>query len=420
MTRNIKAWSRRGFVVLILLGMFLSMAPRQAAAATTTWKTLVLVYRSTDVTYVEGGVTQRLRTSMTSADVNAAVSAVKRTPGTVYDWSANQATMRMKVVYPDHPVRRVSLHANRDYGYWLSPADMAADLDRYAPAGTYDSVIVIWRKDTDAGQVVPGTGWGWTTADRTHTNGAFYTSVTQLPNHRGWPGAYPEEVFVHEWLHQVEGFYGWNKGFPLPGLHDTDRYGYTAVDGSWNKWYRDYMRGKVWDGSRYLGMTSTAWASSTPTSTSSYRNYAPTAGAMTLSTGTSPVGSQVTLQMTYSDPNGWRNINWATAVLRDPNGRPTVQVLYNQNRNKMYLRKIGSSAWTGGYAPGTALTLSQQHVSVNLKSSSVSGSGNTLTVRWAFTFQSGAQGADYKATARVTDDILINSNLKAVGWRNVR
>ncbi len=418
MARIIKAWSRRGFVVLILLGMILSMAPRQAAAATTTWKTLVLVYRSTDVTYMENGVTKRLRTSMTSADVNAAVSTVKRMPTTVSEWSAQRASMRMTVVYPDHPVRKISTHGS--YGYWLSPADMAADINTYAPAGKYDSLIVIWRKDTDAGQVVPGTGWGWTTSDRTHTNGAYYTVVTQLTGHRGWTGAYPEEMFIHEWLHQVNYFYGRYKGFSMPGLHDTSTYGYASLDGSWRRWYQDYMRGTVPTGSEYTGVSATAWSSGTPTRNVSYTNYAPTVGEMTQATGTSSVGSKVTLNMTYSDPNGWRNINWATSVLRDPNGRPKVQVVYNQNRNKMYLRNIDGTTWSNGYAPGTPVTLSQSHVAVNLLRSSVSGSGNTLTVRWEFTFKSRAQGADYKALSRVKDDILISSNTKDVGWRNVR
>lgn len=105
------------------------------------------------------GVRKQIQTSMSASDVDAEVSAVRRTPGTIYNGSGIQAALRMRVIYPNHPVGSISLHANRDYGYWLAPADMEADLERYAPARRYDSVIVIWRTDTHAGQVVPGTGW---------------------------------------------------------------------------------------------------------------------------------------------------------------------------------------------------------------------------------------------------------------------
>ncbi len=409
----------RLLVALVLAATIFPLMSRPARAATTTWDTLVLVYRSTDVTYTWEGKTSRLRTSMTSTDVQQAVSTVKRTPATVYNWSGNLANMRMTVVYPNHPVKRVSLHANPDLGLWLSPADIAADLDTYAPAGRYDSIFVIWRRDNDAGQIIPDKGWGWTTADRTHTNGAYYSVVTLLPNHRGWPGTYPEEVWVHEWLHQAEAFYR-SKGYSVPGLHDTSIYGYTAFNGSWRKWYEAYMRGRIWSGSAFTGITPTAWASGTPTLTSSGQNYAPQAGTMTASSGTSYVGRQLTLTNTYSDGNGWKNIAWTSLLLRDTNGRPQVRVMYNQNTNKMYLRKLDGSGWIGGYAPGTAVTIRDKHVNLNIGASSISGSGNTLTVRWNFTFNSLVKGADYRAQHHVVDDISIQATPGAVGTCSVR
>ena len=132
-----------------------------AAASPTVWNTLVMVYRGTDVSYTWDGATKRLRSSMTSADVDRALAAVTRTTFTVADWSGGMAGMKQTVVYPRNRVRWASLHGpDGSWGYWLAPDNIKADIDAYAPAGKYDSIIVIWRRDDDSGNRIPGYGWG--------------------------------------------------------------------------------------------------------------------------------------------------------------------------------------------------------------------------------------------------------------------
>lgn len=129
MTRIISAWTRHDFVALILLSLFFSLTPRQAAAVTptTTWNTLVMIYCTTDVTYTVDGQTRRLRSSMTSTDVSRAVENVKRVPGSVNSWSGGYAAMRQSIVYPASPIRSVtSLGSN---GFWLGPSNIRADID---------------------------------------------------------------------------------------------------------------------------------------------------------------------------------------------------------------------------------------------------------------------------------------------------
>ena len=56
---------------------------------------------------------------------------------------------------------------------------------------------------------------------------------------------FPEEVFIHEFLHSLERIskeYGYNR----PALHDYEKYGYKdeRLIGL-KKWYRDYMNSEI-------------------------------------------------------------------------------------------------------------------------------------------------------------------------------
>lgn len=56
---------------------------------------------------------------------------------------------------------------------------------------------------------------------------------------------FPEEVFVHEFLHNLERVEE-EYGNEIPELHDYEKYGYTESDvEGLKKWYNDYMIGNI-------------------------------------------------------------------------------------------------------------------------------------------------------------------------------
>jgi hypothetical protein len=70
-------------------------------------------------------------------------------------------------------------------------------------------------------------------------------------------------------------------------------------------------------------------------------------------------------------------------------------VEYYRAANKLYLKNDDGSAFLGPVTPGVAGTLSNSQCTLNAGSSSVSGSGNTLTLNLDFSFQpafAGTQG----------------------------
>ena len=65
---------------------------------------------------------------------------------------------------------------------------------------------------------------------------------------------FPEEVFLHEFLHSLERT-SEEYGYDIPALHDYEKYGYknqklTGLKG----WYKDYMNKNIKTSNGYIGL----------------------------------------------------------------------------------------------------------------------------------------------------------------------
>lgn len=231
--------------------------------AAATWKTLVLMYRETDVTFTRpNGSEYHLRARLSNSMYDLTTDVLGRFRRSVNNWSDGLAALDMDFVDVPHPLS----HLNRlSTSYWVGPDAVKADLDRYAPNGTYDSIIVIWNATDDAGVTVPVAGWGMTMAPGWWANGAGYTSVI-TPTHAWWwtDAVAPEEVFIHEWMHQVI-FFHEVAGRMRLDLHAGPAFGYRDYRGSWKEWLSDVMQGRVRDGDRFRGVSPEIWAAGKPT-----------------------------------------------------------------------------------------------------------------------------------------------------------
>lgn len=232
------------------------------AAPLSTWKTLALIYRDTDVTFRRSnGSNYRLQAHISDSMYDLVRSTLRRTVRSVNEWSGGMAAMDLHVVDVPHALTRLDEWGG---GYWVGPLAVEADLDRYAPPGTYDSILVIWRSRDASGVEVPVGGWGLTIPGGSWSNDAGFTSLI-TPSYEWWwtDSAVPEEVFVHEWLHQVI-FFHQDAGRMSLDLHAGQAYGYTDTNGTWKAWYADVMQGKVRDGNRLIGLSAAIWAAGRP------------------------------------------------------------------------------------------------------------------------------------------------------------
>jgi len=129
-------------------------------------------------------------------------------------------------------------------GNWLpTPEDVPTDVQRYLVRGKYDSTTMFFLS-----RDVPG-GWGWGPGISPASNYTMWVTV----NGGDTPAAdwisgnnEPTEVFIHEPMHGLDGFFG-NFGVPLPDglLHGAEINLYANEQNGWAPWYRDYLLGTV-------------------------------------------------------------------------------------------------------------------------------------------------------------------------------
>ena len=117
----------------------------------------------------------------------------------------------------------------------------------------------------------------------------------------------------------------------------------------------------------------------------------PTADSVTPSSGT---GISQTLAFAFSDPAGYAAIVSTQIVINSSlSTSGACYLLYQRASNSLYLTNDAGSAWQDPVTPGQSGTLQNSQCSVNAAASSVSGTGATLTLNLAMSFQSAFAGA---------------------------
>jgi hypothetical protein len=228
-----------------------------------TWKGLLMIYRETDVTFTRSdGSTYRLRATMADKMYNLSRDVVNKFVKSAGNWSDQYTAMDLTIIDVPRTLDRIEPMGGGKY--WVAPKSVKSDMDKYAPTGKYDSIFVLWEAKDSKGVRVPTGGWGLSTAPGSWANGAGFTSIHTPAEYWWWDVKYPQEVFVHEWLHQVLFFHENAKRLKLD-LHANEQYGYKSVDGTYKAWLSDVMRGRVKDGSKYIGLSYEIWRAGTPT-----------------------------------------------------------------------------------------------------------------------------------------------------------
>ncbi len=269
-------------------------------APTSRWRMLVLIFQRTALPDL-GIAGTPLTTQMDQGDVDH-IKSISRRPlkEAVSTLSKGAVSLSVDFVSDAGTITSLSRDGN---SWWVGPRDVRDSLDRYAPEGTYDSVVVYWRNDDGATRLGPNLGGiakgqeiGLAigrhvgTADqgyRDGTNGAGFASITLPTAHAdfGNGGQEPSHhLIMHEWLHQAEGTYRdyeplvWgedalpncetDRDKASPGLetdvflHCAEFYGFSSKPGiGWGEWYLPVMQGTV-NGS--LGFWASIWRAGPP------------------------------------------------------------------------------------------------------------------------------------------------------------
>jgi hypothetical protein len=140
--------------------------------------------------------------------------------------------------------------------------ELLAEFFTLAKAGEYDGVgCYFLHYDTANGYTIPRAGYGVGGYNGTVGLGTFAVNCTPRINPL-------DEIFLHEWMHGLDGFFENKTGVKLPRgmLHGGREHGYTekpwhAGDtfNGWMEWYSDYLNMQIREDNHFAGLGSAAW-----------------------------------------------------------------------------------------------------------------------------------------------------------------
>ncbi len=182
------------------------------------------------------------------------------TPDMVREITRGRVRFAPTVRVSERPLR-VFNPDRKDSAEFYAP-ELLNELASFAKPGEFDSAgYYFLHYDTATGYKIPRAGFGVGWYDKKHALGLFAVNCTPTLNPR-------DEVFLHEWMHGLDGFYGQKAGVMLPKgwLHGPKEHGYQekpwrAADTfrGWMTWYRDYLNGEVCEGEKRVGLGAAAW-----------------------------------------------------------------------------------------------------------------------------------------------------------------
>jgi len=85
-------------------------------------------------------------------------------------------------------------------------------------------------------------------------------------------------------------------------------------------------------------------------------------------------------------------------------GKKCFNGYYNQNGNKLYLKNNDNTQWLGSFTPGVNQIIENDYAKLDCSKTTVTGSGNTITIKWAVTFKETFAGKTYNTYVFAKDD----------------
>lgn len=220
-----------------------------------TWNFGCFIFETTDVT-ING---ERIKLDVSSKDISDIEDTIRRFGRSCSELSQGKMNANCDIYKIETPLTTLSY--DEEYGYYASPEDVENQIKDITIKNDYDHIFIILRlgdeQHEDDIQIKDWIGLG-----SMDYYGIGYSNI-RLPNssksyiYKYYPGVntFPEEVFLHEFLHSLERN-AEEYGYERPELHDYEKYGHKneAIIGQ-KKWYKDYMNKeiKTSDGN-YIGL----------------------------------------------------------------------------------------------------------------------------------------------------------------------
>ena len=181
------------------------------------WNFACFIFSNTDV-IIDG---KEIKISVTDKDISDIKNTIKRFGETVNILSEDKMIASCDVYKIDEPINKLTY--DKEFGYFVAAEDIENSNKYIIQNNDYDKIIA--------------------NSSRSY----IYRYDTRI-------NTFPEEVFLHEFLHSLERT-SEEYGYKIPALHDYEKYGYKSQSLTGLKnWYQDYMNSNVRSSSGYIGL----------------------------------------------------------------------------------------------------------------------------------------------------------------------
>ena len=209
------------------------------------WTIACFILENVDVNVNVDGVEENINLRLSYAEMDNISNNIERFKRSIRMLSGQN----MSVVYDIFRINEElkTLSYDEENGYYVSNVDVQDIIDPYLDSKNYDHIFVILKMgDSYRNLEIPVNDWiGLGGMDH---RGIGFSNI-RLPNnsnsniytYNAITNAFPEEVFVHEFLHTLERI-AIEHGYDIPRLHDSEQYGYeNEYSVGLQKWYKAYM-----------------------------------------------------------------------------------------------------------------------------------------------------------------------------------
>lgn len=224
------------------------------------WNFALFICENLDVNIKKDGTKQNIKISMTNEDIQIMTEDIERFKKSIRQLSGNKMTAKTNIYEVKTPITTLSYDV--DNGYYVGVKDVENIIDDVVSQNEFDHIFIAIRfGDILKSQEVPVNDWiglgymdyygiGFSNIRLPNSSGSYTYRYNPRIN------TFPEEVFVHEFLHSLERQLN-ERNYEIPELHSYAKYGYNNnnLEGL-KSWYEAYMQKKIKTTSGYIGLDS--------------------------------------------------------------------------------------------------------------------------------------------------------------------
>lgn len=221
-----------------------------AQDTSTTWKVGCFLIDYAEVE-IEG---KQLDYIMTPQEKSLAELNMHRLQSTIREISNNQMNIEYEVIEITEPL--TTLTYDEVNGYYISEEDVYKIIDSYVKEKEFDHIFACTNLPLESILTHDDEICEWVGLGNMMYIGKGFSNIRIIPKDFSYSNGntFPEEVFLHEFLHTLERN-AKEYGYSVPALHDYTLYNYVddRYDGQ-RQWYKDYMNGMIKTNQGYIGL----------------------------------------------------------------------------------------------------------------------------------------------------------------------